>query len=324
MKIVVIGGVSSTKVLVDKLYEYQFKDVHVFGYSPSDTKYVSGWNDLEHLAKKCGFNFTPFKRVSECYDSISNYLPDYLFAVGLSQIIDFSKIKHRTKANIGFHPTKLPKGRGRAALAWLILEEKDGAATFFEMNNSVDDGPIYVQENFEVTSSDNVASIGRKILDREKKALDTLLPMIMNNSLTSYKQDFNLASWYGKRNPEDGCINWNHSYANISSLVRASTYPYPGAFTYFKEIKIIILDCAASTRNEKGVIGRIVYVHNDNSFEIQTADQLMLVKSWESEGEWLPKVGMLLGYITHVELAGLKNSIRLLNQEIDKLKKLIK
>lgn len=324
MKIVVIGGVTSTKILVDKLYEHQFKDVYVFGYSPRNTKYVSAWCDLESLAKKYGFNFTSFVRVSECYDHISNFLPDYLFAVGLSQIIDFSMIKHNTKANIGFHPTKLPKGRGRAALAWLVLDEKDGAATFFEMNDSVDDGPIYVQEEYEVTFSDNAASIEKKILDHEKKALDALLPMIINNTLISHKQDFSMASWYGKRSPEDGCISWEQSYANISKLVRASAPPYPGAFTYFKEIKIIILDCTASSRNEKGVIGRIVYVYNDNSFEIQAGDQLMLVKSWQSEGDWSPKVGMLLGYITHVELADLKKSIRLLNEEIYNLKKLIK
>ena len=50
-----------------------------------------------------------------------------------------SMLSIANKVNIGFHPTALPRGRGRAALAWLILKRENGAATFFELRDGVDD-----------------------------------------------------------------------------------------------------------------------------------------------------------------------------------------
>jgi methionyl-tRNA formyltransferase len=39
---------------------------------------------------------------------------------------------------------------------------------------------------------------------------------------------------------EDGRINWNDSSEEIHRLIRATTFPYPGAFTNFNQQKLII------------------------------------------------------------------------------------
>lgn len=57
---------------------------------------------------------------------------DILFVVGLSQLIDEDIIRMPRFGCVGFHPTKLPKGRGRAPMAWLILDRGEGAATFLK------------------------------------------------------------------------------------------------------------------------------------------------------------------------------------------------
>ncbi|RLB32841.1 MAG: bifunctional UDP-glucuronic acid oxidase/UDP-4-amino-4-deoxy-L-arabinose formyltransferase, partial [Deltaproteobacteria bacterium] len=50
-------------------------------------------------------------------------------------------------------------------------------------------------------------------------------------------QDHTKATYFGGRRPEDGEIDWKDSAENVRNLVRAVTYPYPGAFSFLGEKK---------------------------------------------------------------------------------------
>ena len=54
------------------------------------------------------------------------------------------------------------------------------------------------------------------------------------------KQDEYSATYFGKRTPEDGRINWNWQKERIFNWVRALSNPYPGAFTFLGEEKLIV------------------------------------------------------------------------------------
>ena len=45
---------------------------------------------------------------------------------------------------------------------------------------------------------------------------------------------------FKRRNPDDGKILWKDSAFNINNLIRGVTNPFPGAFTFYKNHKIII------------------------------------------------------------------------------------
>ena len=72
------------------------------------------------------------------------------------------------------------------------------------------------------------------------KIIDLVLKKISNNSLEKIKQQDSISSFFGKRTPNDGIINWNLSMKQIKDWIRAQAYPYPGAFTYYESKKIII------------------------------------------------------------------------------------
>lgn len=46
---------------------------------------------------------------------------DFIFGIGLSQLISKEIINSEREYAVGLHPTKLLKYRGRAAIPWLIL-----------------------------------------------------------------------------------------------------------------------------------------------------------------------------------------------------------
>lgn len=318
MKIVVIGGVTSTRLLLEKLSAHGFKDVHVFGYSPVDTTSVSGWVDLSQLSLHCNYEFNSYVRVSDCGNKIKALNPDLIFAVGLSQLISDELLAIPRLGVIGFHPTALPKGRGRAPIAWLILEQMDGAATFFKLCTGIDDGPIYVQEPFPVCSDDTAATVEAKILEAESKALDKLLPSLATGTLEAEEQDHNSATWFGRRTPDDGWINWHESAISLLQLIRASTHPHPGAYTFHRDHKILIWSAEPVVHHgERGVVGRILCTEDPESFIVQCGNnQLLRVTGWNTSTSWSPKVGELLGYYVEAEIYELRRKVMDLNEKL--------
>jgi methionyl-tRNA formyltransferase len=325
MKIAVVGGIFSTQVVVEKLAEHDFTDVMVWGYSPPSVANISGWVNLEETAYNYGFRFSPFVKIAECENEIREYFPDILFVVGLSQIIPASTIDIPRLGAIGFHPTALPKGRGRAPIAWLILNEAKGAATFFKLRKGVDDGPILAQTFFDVTDTDNAKSLEEKIITAEKSALVVVLKNLKAGINVVNEQDHKNATWYGKRAPEDGWINWETSANDIAKLVRATSKPYPGAYSFAGNETVRIWCAQVIDRPIVGVVGRIVQVDNSGSgnFIIQCGKGLLNVLDWSSSGDWSPQVGARLGYYLELEVQLLRSYCRDLEFRLAKLEKLV-
>lgn len=53
-------------------------------------------------------------------------------------------------------------------------------------------------------------------------------------------QDESQATWVGRRTPEDGRLDWEHSARSLHNLVRAVSDPWPGAFGYAGANKFIV------------------------------------------------------------------------------------
>ena len=85
---------------------------------------------------------------------------------------------------------------------------------------------------------------GASILEKYKKLYIPLVEDVLfsfrSRTLTLYKQDENKATYFGKRTPDDGRIDWSWSSERIVNWVRAQANPYPGAFTFYNNKKIII------------------------------------------------------------------------------------
>ncbi len=323
MNVVIIGAVQSTERALIKLVQHKLNVVGVFGYRAQSSAHVSGFTDLEVIADKAGCKFFPFESINDKAKEIEMLAPDVVFVIGLSQIVSQQILEIPTKYCIGFHPTKLPQGRGRAPLAWMILDRVSlGAATFFKLHRGVDDGPILVQKEFQILDSDDVQCLIDKTLLALDDALDELLPQLISGVEKMKPQPEELSSYYGKRAPEDGLIQWAASADDISRLVRATTSPYPCAFTYSGSKKISIERASASHEHStRGVIGRILTVDCQDGFYVQCGESVLHVIQYLAEESWKPRVGALLGYYADSELWELRNRVArleaLLAEKID-------
>lgn len=307
-KVLLIGAVASTAATLEMLAQHEFDVVGVLGHEPEDRGSVSGWRDLRALASRLGLDYKSFRRINDPQnlDWARAKQPDLVFAVGFSQLLSPAWLGLPTIACVGFHPTCLPRGRGRAPIAWIILEERQGAATFFVMDDGADSGPILVQHRFPVLDSDDAASVECKIIDSIHSALNEWLPKVRLGEWNPVPQDETQATWYGRRGPEDSLIDWRRPASEIDRLIKASAPPHPGAYTYLGRTRLVIRSsCIEGTLRMKGVAGRILALDRERGFLTQTGDTLLWINHVTSEDQFELKIGQKLGLSIEDEIAAM-------------------
>src|SRR5690606_24942825 len=103
-----------------------------------------------------------------------------------------------------------------------------------------DTGKIIQQIEISIEAEDTGAIILNKYATEYFPLVEKVLNQLKTNTLHLKSQEESKASYFGKRTPDDGEINWNWSKKAIKNWIRAQSHPYPGAFTYLNNLKIII------------------------------------------------------------------------------------
>jgi methionyl-tRNA formyltransferase len=325
MRIVIAGAVSSTLTTLKKLVEHQMDIVGVLGYEPASLKNVSAYTLLKPVALENDLDYKPFVKINDeaIVEQVKAWKPDLLFVVGLSQLIKDDLINIPTHGVVGFHPTSLPRGRGRAPIAWSIINEKRAGANFFLIDDGVDSGPILAQELFDIEADDYAEDFELKMIDAIQNALDKWLPELKKGIVNAVPQNDAEASYYARRAPNDGCISWNNSAEEIYTLIRASSRPHPGAFTFKENIRVLVWK--ARPENElkiTGVVGRVLDVDENGHALVQTGNGLLWLTEYElydfddNQLKEKLRVGQKLGYYTDLEIYRLKKEIKQLKNQL--------
>jgi len=198
--------------------------------------------------------------------------------MGWSQLLNSEIISIPKIGVIGSHPTELPKYRGRAPIPWSILKGlKTSALTFFFIEEGTDSGDILDQRSFKLSSNDDATSVYKKVESVGKEMIQDNLTKLQNGNYTRKKQDVsNFIENWEKRGPQDGIIDWSRNSQEIHTLIRATTHPYPGAYTIFNGSKLIIWGAEFSNEQSNGV-GKIMRVNNFN-VKIGTGKGVIILK----------------------------------------------
>jgi methionyl-tRNA formyltransferase len=166
---------------------------------------------------------------------------DVIVSVNYLFIIDKKVINLAKRLCFNIHGSLLPKYRGRTPHVWAVINnERETGITAHLIDKGCDTGDIIKQVKVKINQEDTGASILEKFKLLYIPLVERVLSDYDNNALTFTKQDESKATYFGKRNPEDGRIDWNWSVERIINWVRAQAAPYPGAFTYHKNKKLII------------------------------------------------------------------------------------
>jgi methionyl-tRNA formyltransferase len=120
-------------------------------------------------------------------------------------------------------------------------------------------------------------------------------PLLFEDALSKLMQDEHYILEKGStdglrcypRLPEDGLIHWNDSAVHIHRLVRASSRPFQGAFTYYRGSKAIIWKASLvpATSQWLAVPGHIIQIDKTaGTITVATGDGLLMIEEMEWEG----------------------------------------
>lgn len=209
-----------------------------------------------------------------------------------------SKIINRFKLGIvNFHCGDLPRYRGNACPNWAIIngEKKIGLTAHF-MDEFLDSGPILLKKFLKINSKTYIKDI-YNWLDKE-------MPNLASEVIEDLKDKKIVAKPQSKsaqdivhcfpRKPIDSKINWYSCKDDILALVRASSYPFDGAFTFLENgSKVVIWKAVVYKLDYKinAIPGQFLFNYNDK-LVIACGDGAILleevsaINSIDSTNEW--------------------------------------
>lgn len=158
--------------------------------------------------------------------------PDLIFSFYFRHMLPPEVLDMPRLGAFNMHGSLLPRYRGRAPVNWAVLRgETETGATLHVMTASADAGDIVDQEAVEIGPDDTGLEVQRKVSAAAVKILERRLEELKAGTAPRRPQDESKASRFGRRQPEDGQIDWSQSAKSVHNLVRAVTSPFPGAFT---------------------------------------------------------------------------------------------
>jgi len=187
------------------------------------------------------------------------------------------------------HGSLLPRYRGRAPVNWMLVNgEHEGGVTLHHMVKRADAGDIVAQRAIAIADDDTALTLYRKIVPLGASLIRDYHPLIAAGVAPRRPQDLSAGSYFGRRRPEDGRIDWSWPARRIHNLVRAVTHPYPGAFCYTQGRKMMVWQArVAIETGANGVPGTILRSASGGAARIAAGDGVLeIVRAQiEDQGE---------------------------------------
>ncbi|CAG7602532.1 formyltransferase [Candidatus Vallotia tarda] len=167
--------------------------------------------------------------------------PDFLFSFYYRHMLPAELLSLAPRGAFNLHGSLLPKYRGRAPTNWAVLNgETETGSTLHEMTAKPDAGAIVAQTLVPILPDDTAYQVFNKVTLSAEQTLWQALPALLANNAPRMLNDLSLGSYFGKRKPEDGRIDWSLPAQQVYNLVRAVAPPYPGAFTDIRSERFIV------------------------------------------------------------------------------------
>ncbi|HSB95760.1 MAG TPA: bifunctional UDP-4-amino-4-deoxy-L-arabinose formyltransferase/UDP-glucuronic acid oxidase ArnA [Spongiibacteraceae bacterium] len=213
---------------------------------------------------------------------IAEIAPDFIFSFYYRDLIPSSILSLAARGAFNMHGSLLPRYRGRAPLNWVLVNgEAYTGLTLHHMVAKADAGDIVGQCDVSIDDADTAQTLQQKMAVAAAALLKEQLPLLAAGTATRTVQDESLATYCGRRTPADGYINWQQPARVVRNLVRAVTQPYPGAFTYAGDRKILVWAASIATTTHNKEPGTILA---ENPLTVACAEGAITIDAGQIDG----------------------------------------
>ena len=304
-RIAVFGCKSTTQFLIESLEQAGVRVSQLITISPAmgEKHEVADYSDLADWAKVRGIAVYVAKTYSlkneQDLATIAAMNLDLAFVIGWQRLIPEGVLRSLRVGAFGMHGSSmnLPLGRGRSPMNWSILEGRKVFYTnLFQYDPGVDSGDVVDTFKFQILDTDTGETMHYKNLLAMKYLIERNLKSLLSGhySLSGQRTDLE-PTYYPKRSPSDGAIDWRLDVFQLERFIRAVTRPFAGVFTFIGTERITIWSATVFDHEEYGYgnlkEGQIAAVFPSGKFLVKAFGGLLLVQEYEGA---TPAIGTLM------------------------------
>lgn len=324
VRVACLGSNLESKVALEALLAIKANVVGLITLPSGCSRGVSDYFDLHSYAKLHNIKAIDTIDINsaDTVQAIQALRVDYLFVLGWSQLLKCEVLNSVSKFVVGSHPTPLPLRRGRAPIPWTILEgERNSAVTLFEMSEKIDDGPILLQSSFQISDRPYAEELYSKVAETLADSFCDLYEKLNNNENLELIHKNKECSYRGKRTVKDGYLDFNLTSNQLDKLIRAVSKPFPGAYFYYRDMKVVVWCCEYYNGPERvGINGQILSKQNEKLI-VRVSDGCLELHNFEISGQQVPISVFTIGDVLNLRL---QDEVFELKQRVTQLELLVK
>ncbi len=241
--------------------------------APAESYYLAAESDFKKLSEVIGCPFFIESNLEKIeilkFFEASN--TEVVISVNWPRVIGSAICDTFPMGIFNAHLGDLPKYRGNACPNWAIIngEKRIGLCVHKMLPGSLDTGPIFGRDYCELQENTYISEVYEWARERIPLLFLNLIHDLENVALKPEHQSDDPEDWLRcyPRRPSDSQIRWNEDAESIQRLVRASSKPFAGAYSYF-EGKYRINIWRAEIFEHKGrfqaIPGQLLFMSNGN------------------------------------------------------------
>ncbi|MDD4308805.1 MAG: methionyl-tRNA formyltransferase [Candidatus Cloacimonetes bacterium] len=234
----------------------------------------------------------------ESIAAIMDLAPDIIITASYGGMIG-KKLRFAAPGGaINLHPSLLPKYRGASPINSALLNgEKVTGTSIYRLIAALDAGPIIAQAELPILAGENYSCLHIRLADQAAGMLLDLLNsnFSQNGSISQTRfpespQDHEKATWCPKIDSSLCNISWHNPAEAVYNKIRAFSCD-PGAWVYFRNMKLKILTAELTDDKPEGAVGTIARIVKNLGFTVNCSDYQLLVTKVQAAGKKIMDAG---------------------------------
>ena len=264
MRIILIGQAAFAEKTLEKLVNKGEEVVAVF--CPPDAP-GGKFDPIKQRALQFGIPVHQQKSMKgpEVLEKFIALKADLAILAFVTQIVPPPVFNAPRFGSICFHPSLLPKYRGRSAINWALIkgETKTGISLFW-VDEGIDTGPLLLQKEVTVDPEDTTGTLYfNKLFPVGVEAIVEAIDLIQAGNPPRIIQDESRANYDPPCGDEHAKIDWLKSAQEVYNLIRGCD-PQPGAHTTWKGKMVRLYECRLEQTQPSAQPGQVVAIDGEN------------------------------------------------------------
>ena len=219
-------------------------------------EYDVGVSDFADLADRLEAEFVPTSKpegglTAVVADLVARHQIRAAISVNWQFILPAGLLDLFPAGVLNLHIGRLPDYKGNATANWAILNgEPDVFIDVHRMEPALDAGVILARDVVGLDSETYVGDVLSEAASRAPDLFARALAAIASNPDFSVAPNGPEGLRCYPRLPDDGAIDWHQPAEHVLRLIRASSRPYPGAYTFLEGRRLTIWRARAAADAE--------------------------------------------------------------------------